>query len=83
MTPPSTLDSAICTCGEKNVNPRTHYDISGYCETSWHDGCRGDLSGATGYHWWCICSCHPTPDVTEEDEGEMLAFATWKRAKAR
>lgn len=76
-----------CTCGEAAGQPN-HYDISGYCDEANnffdHDECKkrgGTLAGATGFHWWCACTCHPVPDVNEE-ETEMLALATWRRARS-
>ena len=69
-----------CTCGEQNTDPHWHYDFTGNCERGEHHNCSRILRGATGYHWWCACSCHPNEPKANFREGRK-AVDTWRKAR--
>ena len=58
------------------------YDTTGWCDRGQHDCCDGMLHAATGYHWWCVCTCHPVPTVTDATDAHREALETFKAARA-
>jgi len=59
-------------------------DITGHCRVDGHDRCDGVLHAATGYHWWCACSCHPD-DMVKEPAPRTVnhrAWTVWREARA-
>ena len=57
-------------------------DMSGECRSGGHKRCDAGLRHATGYHWWCICPCHPDPPRTGDNPGFPEAHAQWTWARA-
>lgn len=55
-------------------------DLTGWCSTNRHQRCDGSLHAGTGYHWYCICDCHPEPPASSADA--QKAHETWQRARA-
>lgn len=55
-------------------------DLTGWCERSEHEKCRGELRSSTGWHWWCACHCHPEP--SRRSSGEIKAYEMWAKARA-
>lgn len=49
-------------------------DMTGFCRRDEHDECHGKLLSATGWHWFCACQCHPTPDVKPEHKKALDSF---------
>lgn len=60
-------------------------DTSGWCHRvpMLHKDCDGVLHAATGYHWWCACSCHPDDMVKEPapDTADYRAWEVWRAAR--
>lgn len=63
-------------------------DLTGHCDGGNHVRCQeheGRLICGTGFHWWCICKCHPEPDldstVGPRADAER-ALEIWRKARA-
>jgi hypothetical protein len=54
-------------------------DITGHCGYGHHDRCNGILTGGTGFHWFCACSCHPEPAEGPVIVGYDKAVEVWRQ----
>lgn len=40
--------------------------VTGHCQDGVHQNCDGTVRSATGWRWFCACTCHPDPNVLPE-----------------
>lgn len=58
-------------------------DTTGWCKRAEHARCDGTLHTGTGYHWWCICDCHPEPPIHDSKRADAhRALAVWRAGRS-
>jgi hypothetical protein len=65
------------------MSSETQTNLSGWCGRDDHGRCDGTLRGASGYHWWCVCACHPKPSISHVPDrvAARKALDVWQSAR--